>query len=110
MITGCQTIYAPDDRPARIRAGDETSHAALNRAVDDVMGIHVTLAPTALTDSSYLTLDSGPSPSMENPVPVGREYREPISLQLVTDGEDCFLIDSRNNNRHLADSVSCEPE
>ena len=38
LLTACQTIYSPDDRPARLRANDTSSHEALNRAVDQLMG------------------------------------------------------------------------
>jgi hypothetical protein len=74
-LAGCQTVTPEAERPARMIDADDDSRAALGRGVDTLMGTHVTLAPDALTDSSYLTIETMPKPSMENPVPLGRDLR-----------------------------------
>jgi hypothetical protein len=109
-LAGCQTVTPETERPARMVDADDASRAALGRAVDTLMGTHVTLAPDALVDSSYLTLETLPKPSMENPVPLGRDLSGPIRLRLLTDGTDCLLLDTRTDARQRVDGIRCEAE
>ena len=109
-LAGCQTVTPDADRPARMVDADDASRAALGRAVDSLMGTHVTLAPDALVDSSYLTLETLPKPSMENPVPLGRDLSGPIRLRLLTDGTDCILLDTRTDARQRVDGIRCDAE
>ena len=110
VLTGCQTVTPEAERPARMVDADDASRAALGRAVDTLMGTHVTLAPNALIDSSYLTLETLPKPSMENPVPLGRDLSGPMRLRLLTDGTDCILLDTRTEARQRVDGIRCEAE
>ena len=109
-LAACQTVQPDGVRPARMIDADEQSRAALGRAVDRLMGTRVTLSPAALTDSSYLTIETLPKPSMENPLPLGRDLSEPVRLRLLTDGTQCILLDTRTDARQAVEGIRCVAE
>jgi len=98
------------DKPARIVNPDDASRAALQEAVNTMFGTNVTLADNALTDSSLLTIERSPKPTMENPNPLGRNMELPFQLRLVINGSDCVLIDQRDRSRHVLPHTSCQAE
>jgi predicted small secreted protein len=107
LLTGCQTVAPENEVAARIIDPDDASRAALQDTVNTIMGTDVTIAADALTNSSFLTIENRPRPTMENPVPMGRDYQRPVSLRLViTDGE-CILVDDRNDARYLLRDTRC---
>ncbi len=110
LSSGCQTVNADNDRPARIVNPDADSRAALQAAVNETLGTEVMLADTALTDSSRLTIERWPSGTMDNPVPQGRILEKPIQFRLVINGSDCILIDQRDSARYVLEKTSCEAE
>jgi len=112
MLTtmGCQTFLGNYDRPARIVNPDDTSRAALQEAVDSAFGSSVILADNALTDTSLLTIERSPRPTMENPNPLGLNMEMPLQLRLVINGEDCVLVDQRDATRYTLANTSCEAE
>ena len=107
---GCQTLADGYDKPARIVNPDDASRAALRETVNRAFGVDVTLADNALTDSSVLTIERSPRPTMENPNPLGRNMEMPFQLRLVINGTDCVLIDQRDRTRYVLASTSCEAE
>jgi hypothetical protein len=109
-LTGCQTVDADLDRPARIVNVDADSRAALQAAVNDALGTEVLLAQDALTDTSLLTIERWPAGTMENPVPQGRSLEKPVLFRLVINGSDCILIDQRNESRHVLKDTDCAAE
>jgi hypothetical protein len=106
-IAGCQTVGPEHEVPARIINPDDASRAALQETVNKIMGSNVTIANNALTTSSYLTIENRPQPTMENPVPMGRDYQRPVTLRLVMDDTECVLIDERNGARYLLRNTRC---
>jgi len=110
MLSGCQTVNADNDRPARIVDPDADSRAALQTLVNEVLGIEVMLADTALIGSSLLTIERWPSGTMENPVPQGRILEKPIQFQLVRNDGDCYLVKKSDGSRYLLRDVRCEAE
>lgn len=109
-LAGCQTMADSYDKPARIVNPDDASRAALQAAVNSAFGTKVTLADDALTDSSLLTIERSPRPTMENPNPLGRNMELPYQLLLVINGADCVLIDQRDRSRHNLANTTCEAE
>lgn len=107
---GCQTMGNNYDKAARIVNNNDASRAALQEVVNKVFGTNVTLADNALTDSSVLTIERSPRPTMENPNPLGRNMEMPIQLRLVVNGSDCVLIDQRDRSRHILANTTCEAE
>ncbi len=110
MLSGCQTVDADLDRPARIVNADADSRAALQAAVNEALGTEVMLADTALTDSSRLTIERWPAGTMDNPVPQGRILEKPIQFQLVRNGDDCVLVKKSDGSRYLLSDTDCEAE
>ena len=110
MLTGCQTVNADYDRPARIVNADADSRAALQAAVNEALGREVMLADDALTGSSMLIIERWPAGTMENPVPQGRILEKPIRFQLVKDGGDCVLVRKSDGARYPLSSTNCEAE
>lgn len=109
-IVGCQTVVTDHDQSARIVNPDSASRAALQRTVDLALGTHVTLSDSALTDSSILTIENRPPPTMENPVPQGRIIEMPIQFRLVKNGEQCILVRQSDRSRYVLDDTTCIPE
>lgn len=107
---GCQTLADGYDKPARIVNPDYASRAALQEAVNKAFGTDVTLADNALTDSSVLTIERSPRPTMDNPSPLGRNMEMPFQLRLVINSAECILIDQRDHNRYVLTNTSCEAE
>ena len=110
MLSGCQTVDADNDRPARIVNADADSRAALQTVVNEALGTEVMLADTALTDSSLLTIERWPAGTMDNPVPQGRILEKPIQFQLVRNGDDCVLVKKSDGSRFLLSDTDCEAE
>ena len=98
------------DRPARIVTPDDASRAALQAAVNSALGTNVILSDSALTDSSVLTIENMPPPTMENPMPRGRVMKLPIQFRLVVNGTDCVLVNQQDRSRYLVSNTSCEAE
>jgi len=98
------------DRPALIVTPDASSRAALQTTLNNALGTDVTLADSALTDSSLLTIERDPPRTMQNPNPQGRTMDLPVQFRLVINGTDCILIDQRDRSRHVLASTSCAAE
>lgn len=109
-MVGCQSMPTDHDRPARIINPDTASRTALQSTVDSALGVHVTLSDAALTDSSLLTIENRPRPTIENPVPQGRDMQMPIQFRLVKNGDDCVLIRQQDRSRHILTNTACAPE
>jgi hypothetical protein len=109
-ISGCQTVTTDYDHPARIINPDEASRAALRSVVNSVLNTAVTLADSALTDTSLLTIERNPPRTMANPTPQGRIMEMPIQFLLVVNDTDCILIDQRDRTRHILRNTNCEAE
>ena len=77
MLTGCQTVNADYDQPARIVNPDADSRAALQATVNEALGREVMLADDALTGSSMLVIERWLPGTMEDPVPQGRILEKP---------------------------------
>jgi len=107
---GCQTYGSYFDKPARIVNPDDASRAALQDAVNTAFGTNVTLADNALTDSSLLTIERRPRPTLENPNPLGRNMEMPFQLRLYINGTDCVLVDQRDHARYPLSNTACEAE
>ncbi len=111
LSAGCQTMNAGADVPAVITAPDEASYAAVKAALADSFGgLDVLIADDALTRSSLLTIERGPHRTINNPSPDGRIITEPFRFRLVQNGDDCVLIDLRDDSRHVLADTDCAPE
>ena len=107
---GCQTNGSFVDKRARIVNPGDASRAALQDVVNTALGTNVTLADNALTDSSLLTIERNPRPTMENPNPLGRNMEMPFQLRLYINGTDCILVDQRDNSRYVLEMTTCAAE
>jgi len=110
LLTGCQTVNADYDQPARIASADAESRAALQATINEALGRKVLLADDALTDSSMLTIERWPAGTMDDPVSQGRRLDKPIQFQLVKNGEDCVLIRISDGARYMLPNTDCELE
>jgi len=111
LCAGCQTMNADADVPAVITGPDEASRAALQAALAASFGGQsVTLAADALTTSSLLLIEHGPRGSMDNPPVSGRVLEEPIRFRLVKNGDECVLVDLRDDSRHVLADTDCALE
>ena len=109
MLGACKNV-APGEFPAVIVNADDASRAALQAAVDAELRTHVLLADDALTTSSLLIIERNPPRSMDNPVPQGRIMDPPVQFRLVSNGDDCVLVDERDGSRQTLADTDCAAE
>ena len=111
MFSGCQTIDAAADVPALINEPDDASRAALRDTISSIFGGRdILLADDALTKTSLLLIERNVRGSMNAPPATGRVLEEPIRFRLVKSGEDCVLVDLRDESRHVLADTDCVPE
>ena len=106
-VVGCQTVATGYDKPARITDLTDDSRAALQQTVKAVLNTHVTLADDALTDSSLLIVERSMPKSMDGSPAQGRTMDMPYQFRLVINGDECILIDQRDESRHVLKDTSC---
>jgi hypothetical protein len=109
-IAACQTVASGEDVPARIVAPTEVSRAELQYNVNSALRTEVLLADDALVESSVLTIERNQPGTMQNPLPQGRVMETPIQFRLVKRGDDCILVDQRDQTRYLLESTNCVAE
>jgi hypothetical protein len=111
LVAGCQTMHADTDIPAVIKDPDDHSRADVKAALAASFGGRdVVIADDALTQSSLLMIERGPHRTINNPSPDGRIIAEPFRFRLVRNGEECVLIDLRDDSRHVLANTDCIPE
>jgi len=106
-VVGCQTVATGYDKPARITDPTDDSRAALQQTVNAVLNTNVTLADDALTDSSLLIVERVMPKSMDGSPAQGRTMEMPYQFSLIINGDDCILIDQRDESRHVLQDTSC---
>ena len=106
----CQTVATNDDKPAQITNPTDDSRAALQQAVNAALNTEVTLADDALTDSSLLIIERTMPQSMAGSPAQGRIMEKPFQFRLVISGDDCILIDQRDESRYVLQDTSCIAE
>ena len=110
VVAGCQTMATGNDAPARITNPTAASRAALQQVVNDALHAEVMLADDALTDSNILVIERNPPQTIQGRLATGRNMDTPIQFQLVINGTDCILIDTRDETRHLLENTTCVAE
>lgn len=109
-LAACQTVATEYDKPARISDSDESSRAALQQTVNAALNTEVVLADDALTKSSQLFIERVVPTSIEGSPAGGRTMEVPFEFRLVINGDDCVLIDGRDDSRHVLHDTSCIAE
>jgi hypothetical protein len=110
ILAACRSDAVQPDQPARIVDADDASRAALRAAVNSELNSDVLLAADALTDSDLLIVDRRKTDRIGAPGAQGRimEHR-PIHFRLVLSGDDCVLVDTRDQSRTLLKDTRCVP-
>lgn len=109
-LAACQTVATEYDKPARISNPDESSRAALQQTINAALHTEVVLADDALTNSSQLFIERVMPKTMEGSPAGGRTMEKPFEFQLVINGDDCVLIDRRDDSRHVLQESTCIAE
>lgn len=110
VMVACQTTATNNDKPARITNPTDDSRAALQQTVNAALNTEVMLADDALTDSSLLIIERNMPQSMDGSPAQGRIMEMPFQFRLVISGDDCILIDQRDESRHVLQDTSCIAE
>ena len=111
MFAGCQTLTTQPDIPALITNPTEESRAALNIVLAEVFHRkEVTLADNALTETSLLTIESGARHIIGKLSRRGRILKKPIQFRLVKNGNECVLINLRDQSRQKLQNTTCAPQ
>ncbi len=103
----CQSIAATYDQPAHIVLPNDGSRAALRGAVNTALHTGVTLADSALTNSSVLIVERGIPQNLEGSPASGRSMQVPFQFRLVISGDHCVLIDQRDQTRYRLQNTHC---
>ena len=109
-LAACQTVATEYDKPARIINPDDGSRAALQQTINAALHTEVVLADDALTNSSQLFIERVMPKTMEGSPAGGRTMEKPFEFQLVINGDDCVLIDRRDDSRHVLQESTCIAE
>jgi hypothetical protein len=111
VLLACVTAApAPsaDDVPAVIVQPTAASRAALAQAVSIALdGANVTLADSALTDSSDLIIERTVRRDPEGHPIQGRVTEKPERFHLVRSGGQCVLIHERTGKRYRLVETEC---
>ncbi len=107
-LAACKHVAPDADQPAVITDPTEASRAALQETINSVFDTVVTLADDALTDTSVLIIERAIPRSIEGAPAQGAMMEGPVRFDLMTNGADCVLVDSRDGSRHLLANTSCE--
>ena len=108
-LGACKNIAPDADAAARIIDPTAASRAALQAAVNEELGTTVLLADDALTSTSLLIIERNPPQTMDNRAS-GRTLYPPIQFRLVKSGEQCILVDTRDESRKLLADTHCSAE
>jgi hypothetical protein len=110
ILAACRTDAVQTEQPARIVDADDASRAALSAAVNHELNSDVLLAADALTNSDLLIIDRRKADRIGAEGAQGRimEHR-PIQFRLVIEGEDCILVDTRDQSRTRLTDTRCVP-
>ncbi len=106
-LVACQTVATNDDRPARITDPTDASRAALQQTVDNALNTEVALADDALTNTSLLIVERVVPRTVAGSPAQGRNMSTPFQFRLIVNGDDCILIDQRDESRYTLDDTSC---
>lgn len=109
-VGSCQTMGNGDDVPAILSNPTAESRSALQGAVNNALNTEVTIEDEALTSSSMLIIERRPPRSIQNLPATGRNMDPAIQFRLVLNGEDCVLVDTRNDSRHVLENTTCVAE
>lgn len=109
VIAACKNVAPDADQPAVIVDPDDASRAELQATVNQALGAEVLLADDALTATSVLTIERRIPQSVAGSPAQGRSMDSPVRFDLVTNGSDCVLVDSRDGSRYLLAETRCEP-
>jgi hypothetical protein len=109
-LTGCQTLDSDNDVYAVIVEPSDASRAALQDTVSRALGTDVVLASDALTRSSMLSIEHNPPRAIDAPPAQGRILDKPVQFRLVKSGDECILVDQRDQSRHILRDTRCNPE
>lgn len=108
FIAGCKHVAPDADQAAVIVDPTDASRSALQAAVNEALDTEVMLADDALTSTSVLTVERNVPKSMSGSPAQGRTMDPPVRFDLMTNGSDCVLIDSRDGSRYLLADTRCE--
>ena len=111
FTTACMTSSAAGDatdRPAIINRPDAASRAELNRIVALALSApKLTLADSALTKESQLTIERSRVNGANGVRLNGREFDRPEQFQLVRNGRSCILVRMSTKQRWPLRKTSC---
>jgi hypothetical protein len=110
VLAACKNDAVQPDQPARIVDADDASRAVLSAAVNNELNTEVLLAADALTDSDLLIIDRRRTDRIGAEGAHGRVMERPIQFRLVISGEDCILIDTRDQSRQVLADTNCAPD
>jgi hypothetical protein len=79
----------------------------LQQAVNTELLTEVLLAEDALTRTSLLIVERKQPQSIEGSPAQGRNMDLPIQFQLIKSGDDCVLIDQRDQSRSVLADTEC---
>lgn len=111
IVAACSSPPTQPGIPAVLDNPDDAVRRELVEVVSTALdGRSVTIAPEALTTSSWLIIEQSPSRSIDRPVEPGRDPGHPERFRLVLDGGRCFLVHERTELSWMLRFARCRAE
>lgn len=111
LISACNNQSRAEDVPAVLVEPNEAVRAELLSAVRRSLNHRpVTLADSALTSNSLLTIERKSHRSLEGRPATGRQMEPPERFRLVQSDDQCVLIHLNSGDTTTLESATCEPE
>jgi hypothetical protein len=106
-LSACKNVSPDADQAALVVNPTAASRAALQQAVNTELLTEVLLTEDALTRTSLLIVERKQPQSIEGSPAQGRNMDLPIQFQLIKSGDDCVLIDQRDQSRSVLADTEC---
>lgn len=112
FLAGCVSEPARgNSEPALLTELNPQVRAELESVISGALGDKpVALGDEVLTRQSLLIIERQPTNKLQQPRVPGRDLQLPERFQLMTDGEQCWLLQLSSGAIWPLPSVSCRPE
>lgn len=108
LLSGCQSAHVGNPTPALLNEQSDINYQRLESAVAELLGTkQVLIAEDAFVDKSWIVITRRARQTIDNRNIQGLDLQQPIRIDLVKEGADCYLVSSNNPTRLKLAKVAC---
>jgi hypothetical protein len=108
-VAACHTTAHSEEHAAVLVAPSPATRAQLQAAVSEMLGnANITLADSALTDSSTLSIERARLRDPSGMRIMGRDYEKPQTFRLVLQQSKCVLVHDASGKRATLLNANCK--